>query len=427
MTNNIEITPDHHSKFRLLRSEFLAWLEHRSMYGTMALMQQMKYSLTGNPEILAMIAVPPTGQAPEITLNLCMLEDSGFFRYAMLHELRHLPQIARSNREEQVNHMPWPTWVDSDFKRKALWSMFSNIAMDMALNEDIRRLLTENEFQRVTNGFMKAAGREDNKPLAIVPHDGSKKWLHNQEFAYYLERLIEEADKENPESSYQTMDEHDFEGEGSPEDAEGVRQSLRDMLQRAEEESKVLANKKGNQPSDQDLTLTSNKINHVLKRFIQSLKVKTNRIYEGQSAKRYAYEAINRLWPSMGLPGHKRHKEAVPGIALVYDTSGSVVCRDNIFGQLRAVGQELEKSNKVAAVYSCDTELTRMTSATKVTGGGGTVFEERHVQQIRKDLGLADDAKISILVVTDSDMQVRHLNKTVKNLDIHQLDIPADV
>lgn len=417
------ITNEQLSDYQFARANFIHWLTAERMYATLGLMQQCTFSLTDDPQHIASIALRPN-QAPVVTMNVKLLGNAEYFKYAILHELRHIPQVARFGGEDFLSSVPWPDFVDTPVKRKVIYRLYSNIAMDMALNEDLRRLLGEEKFMDAMGGIIPTVqGAESQGKLCYVTNP---EWQRDQSFVYYMLKLIEEQDQKDQDGGeggpqgYQQMDDHDIEGEGEGAEGEALRGSLRDLLKRAEQESKVLANQKGYGASDTELTLEGNSVNQQVKDFIRRIKVKVNRLYEGKSERRYAFEKFNRLWPKMGLPGHKAHKTKVPGIVIVLDTSGSVVCDPTVFGQLRGAVLELERQQKVAAIYCCDTELTRMKSNTQATGGGGTLLAEHHFMQIREDLGLKPTDQITIVALGDGDWPTEQLKKT-KNVDYHEL------
>lgn len=402
-------------RYQTARSTFIRWLTDNRMYNTLGLVAQCTWGLTKDPQHIASVMLVPD-QPPRITVNTQLLEHQEYMRYVFLHELRHIPQLAKMHTDEFLNSIPWPAFIDTPVKRKTTFRMFGNIAADMALNEDLRRLLGKEEFEKSITGIERLWDGLTGKPGAKLCV-AKPEWEPDQSFVYYLLKLIEEADdpEKGPEG-YKQMDDHNVEEGGG----EALQETLRGILERAEQASKAWANKAGNTAADNDLTLTGNTVKDHVRDFIRRMKVKVNRLYEGTTERRYAFEQINRLWPTRGLPGHKKHVQKTSGLVVVLDTSGSVVCDPTTFEQLRGVTLELQRQQKVRAVYCCDVKLHKMTNTSKAVGGGGTMLEPYHMDEIRKDLGLKPEENLAVIYITDGDVSLENLrlNSTV---DLHEL------
>jgi hypothetical protein len=411
----MEISSADQEKYQKVRSHFMDWLTRNHMYNTLGLVAQCTFALTTDDTHVASVMMRPN-QPPKITLHVKLLDNPVYCRYVFLHELRHIPQMAKTFTDEFLNSVPWPAFIDTPVKRKTAFRMFGNVAADMALNEDLRRLLGKDEFESSVYGAIQLVAGPEAKPCVV----SNPEWARDQSFVYYLLKLIEEADDpEKGPQGYQAMDEHDVEGDGES-GGEGLAASLRGILEAAEQTAKTWANAAGRQAADQDLQLTGNSISDTVKSFIRQMRVKVNRIYEGNASRRYAFEKFNRLWPTRGLPGHRTHIEKIPGIVIVLDTSGSVVYDKSVFEQLRGATLELQRQKKVQAVYCCDVELHKMTNTTDVRGGGGTMLEPEHIAQIRKELGLGEKEMLSICYLTDGDVNLDNLRKD-PTTDLHEM------
>lgn len=405
----------HEADYQKARAVFIEWLTQNRMYNTLGLVAQCTFGLTEDPQHIASVILRPS-MPSKITLNTLLLGYPEYCRYAFLHELRHIPQLAKMHTDEFLNSIPWPAFIDTPVKRKATFRLFGNIAADMALNEDLRRLLGREEFDKAIKGIEQLADKmtgQSGTKLCIAKPE----WEADQSFVYYLLKLIEEADDpEKGPQGYRGMDSHDVE-EGA---GEALQETLKQILERAEQAAKSWANNAGNAAADTDLVLTGNTVKDHVRDFIRRLKVKVNRLYEGKTERLYAFDKINRLWPTRGLPGHKAFKQKVPGIVVVLDTSGSVVYDPSVFEQLRGVTLELQRQQKVRAVYCCDVKLHRMAGDTKAKGGGGTMLEPHHMGEIRKDLGLKEEETISVIYCTDGDCSMENI-RLDRTVDFHEL------
>ncbi len=418
------------------RARFISWLTSKGMYGTSALfgMCQIRIFPTtldeaGNPVKQPICAAIACTRSPVIYLAEEVLKSETLLRFLFLHELRHLPQFAYCSRSDLESRVSFPASVgaDTEEKRKAVFRMFSNRAADMALHEDVRLVLGTQEFDSAIEEIRKSVpGWQDFQP-AVVPDN----WPKGLDWVTYMRMLIEDHDKqagEGNQSKAEGMDELDGHG-GADGDEDGAecgqtKARIRDILERAAQSAKEVANGIGREASDLNIFLPGGALSEEMRTFIGQMKVKLNRIAEGLSSRRYAYTSHNRLWPNQGLPGHVKHTQKASGIVVVLDTSGSVVGTNEFIKELKPVLLNLEKSFKVRASYSCDTELNRIVDSSNVVGGGGTQLDGSHVARIRKELELKEKETLAVVYVTDGFVDLTELNG-LDGLDFHPLILPG--
>lgn len=378
------------------KSEFIKYLVNTDQYITLALLSQCKTVL--DPEFSSIAGICATGESFEIRLHPWLLNRQQWeFNFIMLHELRHIPQMAYlSNLWKAIDY---PAWCTDTKSQQHAARMVMNPAMDVALHEDLKNLLgtdLQPRIQPMLIEFMAFLGITHTGDVlgAFAQPD----WNRNQDTAYYATQILKM--QQPPEN----FDDHDFEGT----DLDALQVNAEEVVTRAVAEGQAMAYKAGRQASDSSIQLGKDPIDAGIKNAIQRIKVVANRIAQNKDANRYNWSRINKLWPN--LPGRAPAPSLSTGVFFVADTSGSM-CTPQILNQLIPALEELKKKAMIVGAYACDVELSPFNRTVK--GGGGTELSARHALELRRLHNIKPKARIDIVYVTDG--EVNGLDEILKD------------
>jgi hypothetical protein len=267
-------------------------------------------------------------------------------------------------------------------------------------------------------------GRESNSNSSSPSKDGGKRKRYNRNKLFDEEEEGEGGDGDDGDDDGSEMegrlDEHRWgdgdendEGSGGAGESEEGEGDLKLRRQRRIDQAMREAVYAGKQMAGKmagchagDMAIFVKETDSPNKKLIQMLskirsKVKT-------LSDKPAYELSWRVTRSRGgfyLPTERESqgKKKRPAVVLVLDTSGSMWDEETLTASV-SVGRGLMKSGKLAAMYQCDTEISRCdnqlsspsgkgSGKVQITGGGGTDLSPRHIKQIREDLASSSKGK----------------------------------
>ncbi|EFX61636.1 hypothetical protein DAPPUDRAFT_338619 [Daphnia pulex] len=250
-------------------------------------------------------------------------------------------------------------------------------------------------------------------------------WEKNKDFIYYAQKIIEEIEEDAKNGgsgeSQGGFDQHDFsDGSGDGEDGDEAGENathswLRKIVKRAAEEGQIMCKHAGTGHGDTEMFLGKVTLNQQIIDFINKIKIKANRIAQGQTSQRYTYGRMNKLWPDMGLPGKTKTTEYTEGCFFIADVSGSMWSPE-LLNQLLPVLEVLQKRKAIAGAYACDVKLTPF--GNKIKGGGGTELGKEQMEQLCKMHGLKSNAKIDVVYATDGYCDFTEIEK-MDNVTLH--------
>jgi hypothetical protein len=354
----------------------------------------------------------------EIALNT--MSDT-VFNVIMLHELRHIPQMIICKKI--ADSIVFPENIQQNHTKEYLIKLAINSGMDIALHEDIKKLLGGGIIQKMSGAIkqvMLSNGDEvdDNKTYGcwletvreMIPEAEAE-----QDFGYYTQLLIDHIVKNNQQQlqwlENLSFDDHDIDFSQFDPDI------LSFIVSKAHREGRIISNKMGTNSSDEDVFIGSTFVSERIKQAIKKIKVALTRCADGKASRRMTFERINKMWDSM--PGNRQSTEKTAGVFFIGDTSGSMLS-PHISGQLIPALNELKKKHIIAGAYACDTELYPFGSYTK--GGGGTTLEDKHIDQIRSVHNLKQNQKIDIVYVTDGDA-FYSLERSMSHINLHVIKV----
>lgn len=439
-----------------LRANFCAWLNSHGMFNTLALAGAVNFKLDEN---IPIAAVGYHNKTIHVIINPCVLAFPEEVQYFIIsHELRHVFQLRDFSLAMEL--FDWTPLGDVDkttgYFRKLAHTVF-NFGGDIALNQDVAKLLSN--YSKGYNGDSAAVvelvretiiahsiatdptvRREDIAGI-LMPDTlrelAKKKGIDIEVYddmcyTYYGNTYIElmkdemskacesalEMEKFIKDIAENGFDQHNF-GEGA--DGEGgeivISAAAQKAIEKALNESQRLSRQAGKGASDATTVVTGKQevLSH-MKKFIKKLKVTVGVANVQKFGFRKTYNRRNRKFPyESTITGKKRVDIQTPSVILVIDTSGSMYDVDVLRGMV-GFGQELEKQNKLAALYCCDTELHKVEGNLrnlKLIGGGGTVFDNDIVNQLLEENNVD---KATIIYLTDE--YVYGLDEVKKNNNV---------
>lgn len=373
------------------KSKFINWLVSNDLYITLAMFAKCQVVVDAQCPSLAAVSVR---LPPVISLHPWLIENGSDYEIAciLMHELSHLPQMVYvKSLWAQVDY---PESCDTEDKQRAATTAVLNVAMDIALHEQLKPLLPN--LQHTLGGLIKRFLKSE-EPEETFGAFVTSEMEPGKDAAYYVSKLL----RDNP-PTFVSVDVHDF-GEGEV--------PMEGFMDDASAEGRALANKAGRRVGDEAIHLQRDPLFDRVRSAIQRIRVSVNRIAEGRSVVRYNWNRLNRHW--IGLPGKMVTKELAAGVFMVADTSGSM-CTPSVLNQLIPAMEFLKTRALIAGAYACDTQLTPFGKTVK--GGGGTEMNSSHARQLRALHKLPENAKIDIVYVTDGyvDLQELEADPTVK-------------
>ena len=346
-----------------LRSNFIAEMLGLGNFLTVGLLKQVSLSVDEKCPALGMIKITESGRI-FITLQPAMGQD--VFNTALLHQLRHIPQIA-------------------SFTGK--YSKMVDIAMDVALNQDVAKLL----------------GKQSDEMMSV---SCTLLWLRNilgkpdipadMDYIYYLGLLHESDSAEGDGIDEKPGDFHDF------ANATSAQTELADIMGKAVNDAMQLQAQTGLAAVDMPLHFLRNqRLNKKTSRLISKLKALTISLSDDEIDMPYKFGTCERV--DEDLPGQTIEPGEIRQITVLLDTSGSM-CESVTLGQLAAALNQLQSRGKVREAYCFDTKLYPILPDTEIVmrGGGGTVITEEMHQELREGLGTKQT--LQVLVLTDDEI-----------------------
>ena len=446
----------------LLRTNFLAWLVRNQMFNTFSLAGTVGISIENK---IPIAAVGYTKSGIKVYLNESIFDLSEDVLFVILsHELRHLFQLVDfGHAVDMFDWSPVGGTRDTKYFKKLAHNVF-NYAGDMALNQDVTKLVAnfynksgtpEEVVEKVRSEIIALTLKSnpetnpDSLCGILMPNNLQKladekgydvTVAYGADYTYYgnlyikimaddLKQALEghqaRQDAINKMLEEGNFDEHMFEvGEGGDYDIE-LSEAARRALQKARNEGKRMARMAGvGQGNDEETITGKYKTVEKIKSFIKNLKIRVGVMNKSKYTVSKTYNRRNRKRPyDCTVPGKRRVVNPKPAVVIVLDTSGSMY--DSYFLRAMAsVVQALESNNKLAAAYTCDTVLQRLNTSSitnlKMKGGGGTSFDNSHIEQMVQELG-AD--KFTVLYCTDEYVDLTEV-KGNSNVELHIINIP---
>jgi predicted metal-dependent peptidase len=405
---------DNKTELYHLKNQFLEFLLQHQMFFTMSLFGCVEVGFTEQTPI-AYMGYSTSTKTFQMGLNKTVLSFSlGTRLFVMLHELRHVAQSA--NIEATLEQIGWgrPD-LPIELKHKVF-----NIAADIALNQDVAKLLVTGKVFKDYDECIGKVKEEIGGGCFVeqLIEDAAKEGievLRDKDYVYYANKILEM----NNDFKGQGFDEHGF-CDGSGAEAEAAAKKA---LQKANEGAAKLARQAGRDAADSLTTITGkHETTAKIRAFLKSLKIKVG------VAGKVSYDT-RKTWGRKHrkrdmFPGRRRVDGLSPGVVLILDTSGSMYQEDMLKG-LVAVAQELVTQKKLAAAYCCDTELHPLTIGNMVgmKGGGGTMLTNEHMASIMTE---HDVEKLTVLYVTDEEVDLREV-KSNPDVELLIINLPKEL
>ena len=466
-----------HSKIYKVRANFIKWLSTNGMFNTLGLMCSVNISAWKKEEAKAPAAVCFKKNVIQIYLSEGILDlPVDALHVVLMHEIRHVYQLTDfSVGPDLLDWSPMGTVDKSSKHFKQMAHQVCNIAMDIALNQDVLDLITNyginwkasgDDFERGRAQNIKEIRKllrgssgidsEGNELSGLMMVDNLQKVIDEKNLDYtvlskqdwiyygnvYIKVLARELKKqmEMGEAMGQAMqnaleemqggtgeghDQHEFD-ELSQAEIDAMSQAAKEAVAKGQAEAARMSHAAGRESSDSTEQISGKyKVAKAIKQFLDAMKLKATVLSTKKQEVRKTYSRRNRRLPGYKLiPGHKRVISPTPAVVVVLDTSGSMYCTE-FFQAMLGTLQNLEKKGKLAKSYCCDTELspldTSNINSVKMRGGGGTVFGAGQVDQILDDVG---SGKVDILYLTDEEVWGLVDAKAHEGCNLHILNLP---
>ena len=404
-----------------LKNQFLNWMISQRMYFTVSLLGCVEISWDENVPV-AGIRYNKATKGFQMYLNPKVSEYSDVAKmFILLHELRHIPQVV-----DLASTFGCIAWGSKELSNETKMKVF-NLAADIALNQDVSKLMATtfklSSAEEAVAIMKKEVGGVFVEDLIAAAALKGINVLEGRDYVYYANKILEL----NPDLP-NGHDNHDFgggdgEGEGEGEGSGEAEVAASQALAKAADGAARLAREAGKEASDRVDSITSDqKTTSRIRSILKNIKVKAGVAGAVSYDTKKTWGRRNRKIST--APGRRKVEYPVPGVVLILDTSGSMY-DENMLKALVAVGKELIDQKKLAGAFCCDTELHEMTigHVTKVKGGGGTVLDNSHVNQIMEKF---DVSKLAILYVTDEEVDLREI-KSNPLVDLFIINLPEEL
>lgn len=312
--------------------------------------------------------------------------------FILCHELSHVGQMASK-------------FIMDNYKTNG---QVLNIAMDMAIHENLRHI--SSEFNDI---LTKGIGTKFVLRERVLPNAPER-----QDWYTYFNLLKNDENTikvpmpgDGSEEGQGGCDSHQF------DTSEEARSATEKMIQEANSAARSVmrASGRGSHPSDDGFFPTLTAVDTKLAEMLSRVRVTVANLLGG-AARRPNWMRYNKVLDSDAFPGKKkmplnRHK---PNPVVVLDTSGSQWSKQ-VLDQLFSGAKLIQKQYPECDIYTCDTELHKF-QGKELKGGGGTIFDSKHITQILIDKDLPQDGNgdkrksLDVVYITDGDVDLREVS-----------------
>lgn len=478
--------------FYHFRASFASFCAHHRWFYTLSLLSICEIEFDPKLEAIAAVTNVDRIAIMLHPLMIELWKQSPTSAYmVMTHELRHLVQsvdfkatstlidfdpfrqVFVSMKKQATDPVAIAIWESKikafDDPENRYWQQkrghIANITMDVALHEDVLKLYPKAE--PIVNSFMRDryVPYKEGNPLSVedaekihlqtvltlsaqieedLPRDAE--WVHYGDklvewLAKQLEEMSEpdepgvgdgfgECDLDSLMEGLSPLDGHEMGGnQGDTEKAGEALRRIREALERARQEAKLMAHYHGTVPADEalmgDPTVT---LNEKARKILEALRIKFVRLHAPTNEKKYSFLRINRLFSEApDLPGKVSTEKPKKQVVLVLDTSGSM-CNPALLNQMVSAARHLSNRGELMAMFCCDTKLHQIdfdarASKQAMIGGGGTMFGPEHLTEILTTLKVKSG--LDIVYCTDEEVGGLDEARVDRRVRLHVINIPV--
>lgn len=383
---------------------FVNFLEKNQFYGMLQLFGVCEFRVVGDNSGIPVATVAVSGGRPIIMVNKRLESTTNnTINFVLLHEMSHIVQLANRSIKDVMTG-------------QKLYAKILNVAMDIAVHEQIRKLFNEKDFKAVLqeialmfNQFEESCPKkEEKKPKKTKSKDEPAICLREniipasvkeQSWDYYYRFLLSQA-KSGPDGEPDlngipdSMDGHDL-NDMSKEDLE----ELRDRVTKAFEKGHIMANQRGTSLGDSIFQPSKVSISKQMQSLLNKVKVVCETLVN-KRARDYSYGVYNKILDTDSLPGIYSPQTVEKTTVLILDTSGSM-WEDAHLNQMFAGLEYLRKKHNVIP-FCCDVEVHEITERNQLVGGGGTILDNNSLDKVLKHEKLKDiKQKVDVIYITD--------------------------